>query len=242
MLTRGGRIVRRKLSDEVLDRLMQLLSEGTLRPGDPMPSERQMMAQFGVGRPAIREAMQALASRGLVSINHGERARVLELTADSIIRQVDQPAQMMLAQSEASLDHLRAARVFFERGMVREAALKATEDDIADLEAIIAEQRGRIGDRSAFISADMRFHSRIAAISGNPIFAAVSEAILGWLRIHHYEILFLVGKEPLTIAEHVEIMDAIRSHDPDAAERAVTRHLERWRTRIQAEGTSVRPA
>lgn len=72
------RIVRRKLSDEVLERLLRLISEGNLKAGDPMPSERELMARFGVGRPAIREAMQALSNIGLVSISHGERAKVQE--------------------------------------------------------------------------------------------------------------------------------------------------------------------
>ena len=74
-------IVRRKLSDEVAVRLKNLVVSGILRPGDEMPSERELIGRFGVGRPAIREAMQALANMGLVAVSHGERARVLKLTA-----------------------------------------------------------------------------------------------------------------------------------------------------------------
>src|SRR6476661_8304947 len=115
-------IVRRKLSDEVFDRLRQLIESGQLRAGDEMPSERELMERFGVGRPAIREAMQSLANMGLVSISHGERARVQEVTAQSIMRQVDLSAHIMLQRSSSSLEHLKAARLLFERGMVREAA------------------------------------------------------------------------------------------------------------------------
>ena len=82
-------IVRRKLSDEVFVRLKRMITSGELQPGDEMPSERELMERFGVGRPAIREAMQALSSMGLVAISHGERAKVLQLTAQSIFRQVD---------------------------------------------------------------------------------------------------------------------------------------------------------
>src|SRR5687767_2162620 len=66
-------IVRRKLSDEVFARLKAMITSGELQPGDEMPSERELMERFGVGRPAIREAMQALAGMGLVVISHGER-------------------------------------------------------------------------------------------------------------------------------------------------------------------------
>ncbi|WP_374332597.1 transcriptional regulator NanR [Aestuariivirga sp.] len=221
------RIIRRKLSDEVLERLLRLFSDGNLKPGDAMPSERELMERFGVGRPAIREAMQSLANMGLVSISHGERARVQELTAQSIIRQVDLSAHIMLQRSSSSLEHLKAARLFFERGMVREAAAKATAEDVARLRTIVAEQRAALGDAVAFMSADMRLHTEIAAISGNPIFVSVSEAMLGWLKAYHTELLMWSGKENYTLAEHAVIIDAIEKGDGDAAEAAMVKHLQR---------------
>ena len=227
MTMQTERITRRKLSDEVLARLLRLISEGNLRPGDAMPSERELMERFGVGRPAIREAMQSLANMGLVSISHGERARVQELTAQSIIRQVDLSAHLMLQRSSDSLEHLKAARLFFERGMVREAAQKATADDVARLRAIVEDQRAALGKAEAFMEADMRLHTEIAAISGNPIFVSVSQAMLGWLKAYHTDLLRWSGKETHTLAEHAEIVDAIAKRDADAAEAAMVRHLER---------------
>ena len=134
-------IVRRKLSDEVFDRLERMITSGELKPGDDMPSERVLMERFGVGRPAIREAMQSLANMGLVAISHGERAKVLELTAQSIFRQVNSTAKIMLSRSSDSLEHLKNARIFFERGMAREAAAKATERDIEE-HACLGERPG----------------------------------------------------------------------------------------------------
>lgn len=221
------RIVRRKLSDEVMERLLRLMSEGNLKPGDAMPSERELMDRFGVGRPAIREAMQSMSNMGLVSISHGERARVKELTAQSIMRQVDQSAHLMLSRSTSSLEHLKQARLFFERGMVREAAARASPQDIAALRATVAEQRQLLGKSEDFMAADMRLHTQIAAITGNPIFVSVSEAMLGWLKAYHTDLLFWSGKETHTLAEHTEIIDAIEKGDADAAEDALARHLKR---------------
>lgn len=222
-------IVRRKLSDEVFDRLERMITSGELKPGDDMPSERVLMERFGVGRPAIREAMQALANMGLVNISHGERAKVLQLTAKSIFRQVDLTAKIMLSQSSDSLEHLKSSRIFFERGMAREAALRVEPQDIADLEAIIERQRQSLGQAEEFISADMRFHSRIAQISGNPIFVAVSEAMLAWLKAYHTDMLIWTGKEKFTLVEHEEILDRLAAKDADGAEAAVLKHLERSR-------------
>jgi GntR family transcriptional regulator, sialic acid-inducible nan operon repressor len=222
-------IVRRKLSDEVFLRLKRLIVSGELQPGDDMPSERELMERFEVGRPAIREAMQALSNMGLVAISHGERAKVLKLTAKSIFRQVDVAAKIMLSSSEDSLENLKSARIFFERGMVREAATKATDEDVARLRGTLDEQRRNLGQAEAFISADMKFHTQIAVISGNAIYIAVSEAMLGWLKEYHTEMLIWTGKEKYTLAEHKEIIGRIAAHDPEGAEKAMIKHLERSR-------------
>jgi GntR family transcriptional regulator, sialic acid-inducible nan operon repressor len=220
-------IQRRKLSDEVFDRLKAMITSGSVRPGDFMPSERQLMERFGVGRPAIREAMQALSNLGLLTISHGERARVVALTARAVTQQVDTAAQIMLATSPGSLDHLKDARIFFERGMVREAAVRANAADVAQLRDCVVKQQGMLGDPEAFIRADMEFHAAIAAISGNPIFTAVSEAMLGWLKRYHSEMLIWSGKENVTLAEHEVIVGRIEARDADGAEAAMAKHLER---------------
>lgn len=228
-MNRSEPIVRRKLSDEVFARLQRLITSGELQPGDDMPSERELMERFEVGRPAIREAMQALSNMGLVAISHGERAKVLQLTAKSIIRQVDGAAKIILSSSKDTLEHLKTARIFFERGMVREAAEKATVEDVQRLKATVAEQRAARGDSDAFISADMKFHTHIAMISGNPIYVAVSEAMLGWLKEYHTEMLIWTGKEKYTLTEHEEIVDRIEQRDAEGAEKSMIKHLERSR-------------
>jgi hypothetical protein len=89
------------------------------------------MEMFQVGRPAIREAMQTLSHMGLVSITHGERARVTPITAAKLIGQVGESAKHFLANAPENLEHLKEARVFFEVGMVRLATERASDADIA---------------------------------------------------------------------------------------------------------------
>jgi DNA-binding FadR family transcriptional regulator len=220
-------IARRKLSHEIFDRLKTLITSGELGPGDAMPSERDLMERFGVGRPAIREAMQALANIGLITITHGERARVQELTARSLFQQVDLSAQILLSASPDSLEHLKQARRFFERGMAREAAQRATPADIAGLREILDLQAKAVEQPKQFLACDLRFHTRIASISGNPIFEAVSEAMLSWLRQYYTEMLTWSGRENVTLVEHAEIIERIASHDADGAEAIMVKHLDR---------------
>lgn len=220
-------IVRRKLSDEVFDRLKAMILDGGVAIGESMPSERELMARFGVGRPAIREAMQALANLGLVTISHGERARVREITPQAALRQVDPIAQLLLSTSPHSLEHLKEARNFFECGMVRRAAELATAEDVAALRELWERQSAAQGDAAAFIRADMAFHAKLAAMTGNPIYPVVSEAMLGWLQEYHTHMLIWEGRSEQTLAEHAEIIGRIEANDPDGAERAMLRHLER---------------
>jgi len=221
-----GPIRRRKLSEEVLERLLALIQSQRLQPGDQLPPEREMMALYGVGRPAIREAMQQLASMGRITINHGERARVSEVTVHSMISQFDTTARFLLDDAAENIDHLKQARVFFETGMIRLAALKATPTDIARLRTLIDEmQQSEHGE--AFIECDMAFHRTIADMTGNPIFSATARAMLHWLKDYYVGIVSFRGAEDVSIREHQQIADRLADNDPDAAEQAMRDHLTR---------------
>lgn len=109
-------IQRRKLYQEVLDRLMARIDSGEIAPGDQLPSERDLMAFYGVGRVAVREALQELARSGIVEISHGERARVVVPTADLLIEQIAGGARHLLRMQPETLEHLKDARLFWKSG------------------------------------------------------------------------------------------------------------------------------
>jgi GntR family transcriptional regulator, sialic acid-inducible nan operon repressor len=220
------RIIRRKLSDQVFERLRAMIG-AELKPGDTLPSERDLMERFGVGRPAVREALQSLQNKGLITIAHGERSRVNRLTTDLAAEQMNEIARLLLSLEPVHLDHLKEVRRLFESGIVRIAAQNASEADVAALRDLVEEQRGHAGNAQAFVATDMRFHSRIAAISGNPIIATVCEAMLRWLFEYHHGLLRWSGKENVTLSEHARIVDVIEVHDVDGAVAAMQAHLDR---------------
>ena len=220
-------IPRRKLYQEVVDRLVAQISSGAFAPGDQLPSERELMRLFGVGRPAVREALQSLDRMGIITVSHGERARVKAPDAGTVIEQIAATARHMLLTSPQTLNHLKEARLFFEVGMVRIAAAKAGDADLARLRQRLEAHRQSLRNLDRFLEMDKRFHREIAAISGNPIYAAVSQAVFEWLEEFHVELVRLPGAEQITLTEHQAIFDAIAARDPERAATAMTQHLTR---------------
>lgn len=224
---RQAPIARRKLYQEVQARLLQRITAGEIRPGEQLPSERELMEFYGVGRVAVREALQELARSGIVEISHGERARVVVPTALLLIQQLAEGTRHLLRMQPEMLDHMKDARLFLETGMVRLAAQRATPEDVALLHARLHQHREVMSDASHFIERDMQFHREIARISGNPIFSAIVEALFGWANEYYRSIVRAPGVESLTLAEHERIVQAIEQHNPDAAEQAMRDHLTR---------------
>jgi GntR family transcriptional regulator, sialic acid-inducible nan operon repressor len=220
-------ITRRKLSQDVLDRLLAGISSGEFARGSLLPSERQLMDRFRIGRPAIREALQDLQRMGLVVITHGEGARVVAPTAESLLEQIATTVHHILGNSAQSLDQLKDARTFFEVGMARLAAARATQADIDALNGCIAGMEASRKDFSRFMKHDVAFHRQIAEITGNAIFAAVSEAILTWLSRYHTGLLRKMGRETRTLDEHRLIVERIAAHDVEGAAAAMLVHQTR---------------
>jgi DNA-binding FadR family transcriptional regulator len=219
---------RQKLSDEVRRGLLKLIKSGEVGLGEPLPSERELMEQFGVGRPAIREAMQSLETIGLIEIRHGGRARVSEPSVGRMVDQISETMKHLLANSPASLENLKEARATFEREMARIAARRRSAADLERLLQILAEQSLAAADDPArFRMLDGFFHSEIARISGNPIFGALIDALFRWLSDFHVDLVSVPGLEELTLAEHREILAAITRADAEGAARAMGDHLMR---------------
>ena len=233
-----GPIQKRKIHQEVQDRLMRRIEAGEIRPGDQLPPERELMELYGVGRPAIREALQAMERSGIVEISHGERARVVVPTAQDLIAQIGRGARHLLQVQPDTLEHLKQARLFLEAGTARMAAEKASAADVALLRQRIEEQRAVAATDEEFLARDMAFHREVARLSGNPIYPAVVEAIFEWARAWYQPMVRAPGAESLTLEEHTRLVDAIEAHRPDAAEQAVRAHLtrsnERYRSLMRA--------
>ncbi len=228
-------VQRRKLHDEVAAQLQALILSAQLDEGEALPSERDLMRRFGVGRPAVRQALLTLESAGLVRVSSGERTRVARPSAAGLVRRLSGPVKLLLATPD-NVRHLQQARLFFEAGLSRHAAANATPADVGRIAAAWETNRQALGRAEEFARTDVAFHHEIAAVAGNPIIAGLGDAMWGWLT----EQRLTAGRQPgateLSVVQHRQILDAIAAHDPDRAERAMREHLAAvganyWRAR-----------
>ena len=158
------RIVRRKLSDQVFERLHAMIG-GELKPGDVLPSERDLMERFGVGRPAIREALQSLQNKGLITIAHGERSRVNVLSTDLAVEQMNEVARLLLSTEPSNLEYLKQARRLFETGVVGIAA----RYDLAPVESCSFDGRLDLGlGQRSFMAHKRLMHVPVPVRSARP--------------------------------------------------------------------------
>jgi DNA-binding FadR family transcriptional regulator len=244
--------LRQKRADHVQAHLLDLIRQRGMRPGDLLPSERELMAAMSVGRVTIREAMQNLQRMGLIEIRHGGRPRVRQPTLEQVIQDMGETMRHTLTHSGDTFEHFKTARLTFEKEMVRMAAVGRTPDQIQRLRDIVQamdaakaqreqwrERRdeGRSSDfeYDAFLRLDGDFHKAIASMSGNPVLAALCGALFDWLTYFHMDRVRSPGLERLTIEEHSRIVDALEAGDPDLAVGRMAEHLNRANTMYQQE-------
>jgi DNA-binding FadR family transcriptional regulator len=221
---RGGQVRPRKLSDEVAQHLEQMIRDGDFAEADRLPSERDLMRHFGVGRPSVREALLHLSKMGLVEVRSGERARVTRPTPRFVIEALAGPARHMLAAPDGVRD-FQNARIFFEVGLVRNAALHATPEDLESFEEALEANRRSIGDLKRFERTDVDFHYVLALMMGNSIFTAIHAALAEWL-LEQRRTTLAAGEDVKAYEAHRLIFQAVSARDPDRSERAMRDHLD----------------
>lgn len=222
---RPTEIRRRRLYEDVMERLEARINEGVYAPGSELPSERVLMLEFGVGRPAIREALFALQKMGLLHLSPGERPRVKEPSGDVILQSVRGAVNRFMAQP-GGLQQFQRARIFFEIGLAREAALRANADDLAALEAALAENRAALENAPRFEETDVAFHFCLARMARNALFLAMHDAMFDWLYTQRRVTLAVGGQALVALRAHERITKAISDRDPDRAEAEMRAHLE----------------
>lgn len=235
-------VKRRKVHQDVAAQIEELISSGTLREGDALPAERTLMAQFSVGRPAVREALMTLERSGLLRMSNGMRATVSRPTTAGVLDGLSASVRVAMATDEG-MRSFQSARIFFETALVRHAARHATAVQLSALREALIRNENAIGDSRSFERTDVDFHYEIARTVRNPLFEGLHEALIGWLTEQRTVVLRDPGMERKAFRHHKTIFEAIEARDPDAAERAIQKHLGEvvsafWKSKSAEQGVS----
>ncbi len=222
-------IKRSKLFEQVAEALERRIHDQDLPAGAELPSERDLMKEFGVGRPAVREALFHLQRMGLVEVRPGARAQVAVPSVQAVMHSVAGSARYLLSVSEG-IRHFQEARILFETGLVRDAARLASDADIARLKAALDENQESVGDIRRFEQSDVAFHFAIATVPNNPIYTTLHSAIVEWLVDQRHVTLSYPGQNQTAYRAHAAIFETIADRDPDAAAREMRAHLEQVAT------------
>jgi GntR family transcriptional repressor for pyruvate dehydrogenase complex len=211
----------RKLYQQVASTIMASITSGQYKPGERLPSERDLATAFKVSRPTIREAMIALEIRGLAETRHGSGIYVTD--------------QLPALEGAGDLDigafELTEARRLFEGEAAALAATTITEECLEELQLIVGEMADENARNEQGWTADRRFHIAIARATRNTAIAQVIETLLDMrhkspLCVYMLERARRVGVQP-RVSEHRRILVALRKHDPKAARNAMRDHLAR---------------
>lgn len=217
-------IKRRKLYEDVVERLQAMMLSGKLAPGDVLPSERELTEMFQVGRTSVREALFALQRAGLVSLRNGERAYVTRPSADVLVGELGLTVKYMLATPQG-VRELQQARAMLEMSLARHAARHATPEDVSRLKQALETNGRAIGDLNEFTRTDVAFHLVLAEMPRNTIFISLHTALAGWLAEQRLTSLRASGADLAAYEAHRNIYEAVAAHDADAAERHMQAHL-----------------
>jgi GntR family transcriptional regulator, transcriptional repressor for pyruvate dehydrogenase complex len=218
---------RNSLSDEIVEQLTGLISRGVLKPGERLPSEKELCLRFGVGRTTIREALRSMAVMGILN------GRVGEGTFVSVDGQkyLEKALQWGLLIDRKSVNDLVETRLMLESQTSYAAAARATEENLQEIEEALEGMR-RSSDRpDEYLEHDLRFHLAIARATQNSILFKLLTMTRGYLQTWISESLSKPSSRKMraradsSVREHEKILQALRKRKPEEARRAMTEHI-----------------
>jgi GntR family transcriptional regulator, transcriptional repressor for pyruvate dehydrogenase complex len=210
----------------VAQRLLDSIEHGEIAPGERLSPDRVIATELKVSRATVREALLALELLGVVEIRHGSGVYVLDTSAMAGST-IDQ------ASFQPSTTALFEARSAVEPKIAQLCATRMTAEQIADAEASLAAARAAVMDDTPypqFSDLQIGFHARLAAACGSPVLADIGNRLIS---IDEHPLWALLNQHAVRtqeqrlqqVDEHAAILEWIKAHDPEGAEKAMRKHV-----------------
>jgi GntR family transcriptional repressor for pyruvate dehydrogenase complex len=220
-----GRQVERstRLSDKVAEAMLETILTRGLRPGDPLPSERELGEQYGVSRTVIREAVRALTSRGVIDARAGRGLSVAQVAPETVSTSL---RLYLHGQEQIPYTKIHEVRAAIEIQIAGLAAGRASDAEIEELREITENMHRHADDREQHSLCDVEFHRALARITHNELFLIMLDSI-GPVLLEVRRATFSLPNDPdRAYKEHRAIIDAVARRDEEAARGAMRLHLQ----------------
>jgi GntR family transcriptional repressor for pyruvate dehydrogenase complex len=215
----------KRISDQILDQLRELIFRGEFKPGRQIPPERELAEALGVSRTSVRDAISKLVATGLLEQRQGQGTFVCSPGAAD-----KHPLAKAMAIQDATLEDLLEVRMGLECNAAFLAAKRAVESDLQFLEKSLEEMRLEVKAGRLGTEADVSFHMAVCYATKNPLQVYLMRTFYDYLFVGIKENLAYLYEEPSNIekivAQHSAVFQAIRNHDPQQAFAAMQRHID----------------
>ena len=234
--------VKRRLHEAVFEALTCEILTGKLATGSTLPGDAALVTRFGVSRTVIREAIQALASTGLVDVRHGAGTYIngrdnWDLLNPQLLQLIGQTGTISVL-----IDDLLDIRRMFEVEAATLAARRATDEDIRELERLVVAMRNPDATEEQHLDLNLEFHSAIVQASHNRILRGLREQLRGVLSVMMNARQSQADAEMRVVstAMHQMLLDAIRERRPDRAQAVMLAHVQGAERSLETRSTSPR--
>lgn len=213
-----------KVYEQVIEQIEGMITNGVLKKGDRLPSERELVEQLGISRASIREALRSLEIIGLIESKQGEGNFIRENFDNTLF----EPLSIMFMLNDCKIEEIFELRKVIEIETAALAAKKIATEEIKELQMLVDNMKTS-EDEDERVKYDAKFHYTIAKASGNflilSILNTVSSLMDSFIKDARKNIINNQLKDSID-NEHEEILNALKAHNPHKASESMRKHMD----------------
>jgi DNA-binding FadR family transcriptional regulator len=210
-------------AEHVARLLLDRIIEGGLRPGSSFGTEAELLEQFDVSRPTLREGLRVLESQGVLTLRPGPGGGII--VSKPTIDVLAHTLSVYLRLNNVPFIEILRARMAIEPALARDAALYGSAQDFEEMERTIERLEATTGDDEALYRENRNFHDALARAANNPVLALFWSTIRVLASGESAGLKFSARNRQHIISSHKGILDACRRRDPETAQRLMSSHL-----------------
>jgi DNA-binding FadR family transcriptional regulator len=220
-----------RLYEDIVRQIEDRVMSGDLRPGDRLPTERELAQQFGVSRTAVRDAARSLAQKGLLEMRPGRGTFIVDQMTQSMRETLD---LVMRHRPASGVQELLEVRELLEPEIAALAAQRVSGEGLEALRSLVLRMEQSLDDVDAFVAANDVFHRMLTHSTGNSFIIRVIEPIIDMLRRQRATSGFVADSPRRAQVHHRRIMAALLDRNPAEVREAMRAHLVQIREDYEA--------